>query len=449
MSTLSLGGLASGMDTDAIITQLMTVERQPRTRLELADTRAQARQTGLRDLATKLGAVRDAANALKSSTTWADVQQLASSDTARVAVRTSAGAAPGAHTIEVTALAVTAQHAFDYAPSSSAQTIAIDYVGVDSVTQLPTPKTFSLAVDPGSTISTVASAINNRDDAPVKAVVAGGKLVLTSRTGGADGDFAVAASSPLTELPAYARAGADAAYELDGDGVVRHSSANVVSSAILGVELTLRSTTTAPVSVTVSDPAPDTDAIKAKVSAFVNAYNTALDFVRTKVREETVKNPSTTTEATKGLFHGDTMLTTVLSSMRSSIGDLARFGISTGNASGGATFSADAVAGKLKLDDTKLAAALADDPEALRTALNGLGQRLSDVVTPVAGERVTARLDSITDERKRLSDAIARTDTRLASREQRLRAQFAAMESALAASQAAQSQLSSQLAALG
>ncbi|MGH2943516.1 MAG: flagellar filament capping protein FliD [Solirubrobacteraceae bacterium] len=446
---ISLSGLASGMDTDSIITQLMTVERQPRTRLELADTRAQARQTGLRDLATKLGAVRDAANALKSSTTWADVQQLASSDPARVAVRTAGGAAPGAHTIAVTALATTAQHAFDYASSASPQTIGIDYVAVDPDTQLPTPKTFSLAVDPNSTIATVAASINDRDDSPVKAVVAGGKLVLTSRTGGAGGDFTVSASSPLVELPAYARAGTDAAYELDGDGVVRHSSSNVVNDAILGVELTLKSTTAAPVSLTVSDPAPDTEAIKAKVSAFVTAYNSALDYMRTKVKEEVVKNPTTTTEATKGLFHGDTMLTSALSSMRSSIGDLAKFGISTGSASGSATFSADAVAGKLKVDDTKLNAAIADDRETLRTALNGLGQRLSDVVTPVAGERVTARLDSITDERKRLSDAIARTDTRLASREQRLRAQFAAMESALAASQAAQSQLSSQLAALG
>lgn len=431
MSPLALGGLASGMDTDAIVAQLLAVERQPRTRLQLADTRAVARQTGLRELATRLGAVRDAANALKSVASWANVQKVTSSDPARVAVRADAGAAPGPRTIEVTALAVTAQHAFAYAPSASVQTISIG--------------AFSLAVDADSTATTVAAAINARDDAPATAVVAGGKLVLTSRTGGADGDFAVDATPLLAEDPAYARAGADAAYTIDGDP--RTSPTNTIADAILGVELTLKATTTGPVSITVDDPAPDAEGIKAKVTAFVSAYNSAVEFIRGKLAEEKVKDPATTTEAGKGLFRGDTMLTGVLSSMRLQIGDLSQFGISTGTASGSATFSADAVAGKLKVDDAKLSAALAD-PETLRTALEGLGQRVFDVVTPVAGRRVDDRLEGVTSERKRIADAIARTDVRLAAREQRLRAQFAAMESALAASQAVQAQMASQLAGL-
>lgn len=431
MSPLSLSGLASGIDTETIVTQLMAVEGQSRTRLQLADTRAVARQTGLRELAARLGALRDAANALKSTTTWADVQQLASSDPARVAIRTRGAAAPGARVIEVAALAVTAQHAFTYTASASAQTLAIG--------------SFSLAVDPDTTISTVAAAINDREDSPVSAVVAGGKLVLTSRTGGADGDFSVGASPLLAEDLVYSRAGADAAYLLDG--VPKTSPSNVITDAILGAEISLKATTTAPISLTVSDPAPDTEAIKAKVTAFVTAYNTAVDFVRGKLSEENIRHPTTTTEATKGLFRGDTMLSGVLSSMRSELGDLSAFGISTGAASGSATFSADAVAGRLRIDDAKLSAALAD-PDALRTVLDGLGQRLSDVVTPVAGARVTERLEGVTSERKRISDAIARTDVRLAGKEQRLRAQFAAMESALAASQAAQAQLASQLAGL-
>jgi flagellar hook-associated protein 2 len=445
VSPLSLGGLASGIDTDSLVTQLMAVEGQSKTRLQLQDTRAVARQTGLRDLATKLGALREAANALKSTTTWADVQKLTSSDPARVAVSTSGTAAPGARVIEVTALAVTAQHAYTYTPSASAQTLAVGYSTVDPDTGLPVPKTFSLAVDPNSTVATVATAINDRDDSPVSAVVAGGKLVLTSRTGGAGGDFTLGATPLAAEATAYARAGSDASYKIDN--VAKTSSSNVITDAILGVELTLKATTSAPVSLTVSDPAPDTDSVKAKVTAFVNAYNGAVDFIRGKLSEEKVKNPTTSNEATKGLFRGDTMLSGVLSSMRSEMGDLSKYGISTGAASGTATFSQDAVAGKLKVDDAKLTAALAN-PDTLRTVLNDLGQRLSDVVTPVAGARVDDRLEGVTKERKRIADAITRTDARLAGKEQRLRAQFAAMESALAASQAAQTQLSSQLAGL-
>ncbi len=431
MSPLSLGGLASGIDTESIVTQLMAVEGQSKTRLQLADARAVARQTGLKDLAAKLGALRDAANALKSTTTWANVQQLSSGDPARVAIRTDGAAAPGARAIEVTALAVTAQHAFDYSASASPQTLTIG--------------AFSLAVDPDSTVSTVAAAINDREDSPVRAVVAGGKLVLTSRTGGASGDFSAGASPLLAEDPVYARSGADAAYLLDG--VPKTSPSNVITDAILGAEITLKATTTAPISLTVSDPAPDTESIKAKVTAFASAYNSAVDFIRGKLSEEKVKNPTTNADAAKGLFRGDTMLTSVLSSMRSELGDLASFGISTGAASGSATFSADSVAGRLKIDGAKLSAALAG-PEALRAALDGLGQRLSDVVSPVAGARVTERLEGVTNERKRIADAIVRQDARLAGKEQRLRAQFAAMESALAASQAAQTQLAAQLSGL-
>jgi flagellar hook-associated protein 2 len=434
MSPLGLSGIASGMDTDTIISQLLAIERQPRNRLVLADTRAQQREAGLKDIATKLGAVRDAANALKGSTVWLNVQKTTSSDPARIGVSAEAGAAPGTRLLEVSQLARTAQHAFTYAPSLSTQTITVG--------------AFSLTVDPESTAATVAAAINDREDAPFSAVVAAGKLVLTSRTSGAANDFSIEPTPLLGEVAAYARPGLDALYTLDGIAQPPRSS-NVITDAILGVEVTLKATTTSPISITVSDPAPDTDGVKAKVNAFVTAYNSAIDHIRGKLGEKRVKDPTTTSEAGKGMFASDTMLSGVLSAMRSQIGNLAAFGISTGAAKAGTTFSPESVAGKLTLDDTKLTAALAaGDTGTLRTALDGLGQRLSDVITPVAGAQVTSALSGVTAQRKRVADEIARTDVRLASREQRLRAQFTAMESALAASQAAQSQLSSQLAGL-
>ncbi|HUR86066.1 MAG TPA: flagellar filament capping protein FliD [Solirubrobacteraceae bacterium] len=432
MSPLALSGLASGLDTESIITSLMTVERQPRTRLALADTQAQARQTALRELSAKLKSVRDAAAALHSTTTWADVQKVTSSDVARISVRAQGSVAPGARVLEVSSLAVTAQHAFAYATSATAQSITIG--------------TFTLAVDPDTDVATVASAINDRDDAPASAVVAGGKLVLTSRTSGEDGDFSTGATPLLAEDPAYARVGADAVYTIDG--VPKTSPSNVITDKILGAEITLKATTAAPVTIAATDPAIDEDAVKAKVTAFVTAYNSTVDHIRGKLAEKPVKDATTNADAVKGLFYGDTMLSGVLSSMRAELGDLADLGISTGAPSGTATFSADAVAGKLKVDDTKLAAALADDADGLRTRLQAFSDRLAAVVTPIAGARVDERLSSVDATRKRLADAMAATDVRLANKEQRLRAQFTAMESALSASQSAMAQLQSQLGSL-
>lgn len=433
MSPISLSGLASGLDTESIITQLMSVEQQPRTRMALQDTQAQSRQTQLKDLAGKLATVRDAAAALRSTVTWADAQSLTSGDAARVGVRALGSAAPGARQLEVSRLAVSAQHAFAYTTSPSAQSIAIG--------------AFTLAVDPDSDAATVAQAINARDDAPVSAVVAGGKLVLTSRTSGLPGDFAVGASPLLAEDLAYVRAGADAAYTLDG--VPKTSTTNVVTDAVLGVELTLKATTAAPVSVTVGDPGVDAAGVKAKVGAFVAAYNTTVDLIRAKLAEKPVAGATSGTDAVKGQFYGDTMLSGMLSSLRSAVGDLSDLGISTGAPSGVAKFSADAVAGHLTVDDTKLTAALASDPKALQARLQDFGDRMNTAVAPPAGSPIATRLSSEDATRKRLADAMATTDVRLAVKEKRLRAQFAAMESALAAAQAAQAQMTSQLAALG
>jgi flagellar hook-associated protein 2 len=433
MSPLALSGLASGLDTETIITQLMSIERQPRTRLALQDTQAQARQTQLRDLATKLGTVRDAAAALRSTATWADTQTTASSDAARISVRALGSAAPGSRLLEVSQLATSAQHAFTYTSSTSAQSIAIG--------------SFTLAVDPGSDAKTVAAAINARNDAPVSAVVAGGKLVLTSRTSGAAGDFTAGATPLLSEDVAFARAGADAAYTLDGSP--RTSASNVISDAILGVEMTLKATTTAPVSIAVSDPGVDSAGVKSKVQAFVTAYNTTVDLLRAKIAEKPVNNAATNADAVKGLFNGDSMLSGILSSMRTQIGDLSDLGISTGAASGTARFSADAVAGHLTIDDTKLTAALAADPKAVRTRLQDFGTRMTTAVAPVTGSPVDARLTTEEATRKRLADGMSAIDVRLADKEKHLRAKFTAMESALAAAQAAQGKMASQLSALG
>jgi flagellar hook-associated protein 2 len=432
MSPISLSGLASGLDTESIITQLMSVEQQPRTRMALQDTQAQSRQTQLRDIASKLGAVRDAAAALRSTTTWTDTQTLTSSDASRVGVRALGSAAPGARLIEVSTLAVSAQHAFAYTASASTQSIAIG--------------SFTLAVDPNSDAATVAQAINARNDAPVSAVVAGGKLVLTSRTSGAAGDFAVAASPLLSEDATYARAGSNAAYTLDGSP--RTSASNVITDAVLGVELTLNATTSAPVSVAVGAPGVDGAGVKAKVQAFVSAYNSTVDLIRGKLAEKPVKGATTNTDAVKGQFYGDSMLNSMLSSMRSAIGDLSDLGISTGAPSGAARFSSDAVAGHLAIDDTKLTAALATDPAALKTRLQAFGQRMTNAVAPVAGSPVDARLTSEEATRKRLADGMAATDVRLADKEKQMRAKFTAMESALAAAQAAQSRLTAQLGSL-
>lgn len=432
MSPLALSGLASGLDTETIIAQLMSVERAPRTRMALQDTQALSRQTQLKDIQTRLTSLRSAATALRDATTFADVQAISSSDPTRIGVSSLGSVAPGSHTLEVTQLATAAQHAFAYTTSASAQSLTIG--------------SFTLAVDPDTTVGTLASAINARDDSPVKAVVAGGKLVLTSRATGAS-NFTVDATPLLTEDAGRARAGVNAIYAFDGVAQTP-SASNVITDAVLGLEVTLKGTTAGPVTVNVGDPAPDSAAIKSKVTAFVNAYNNAVDIMRDKLGEKPVAGATSSANAVKGLFNGDSLLGGMLASMRSSIGDLADLGISTGKASGTAKFSQDAVDGHLSIDDAALTAAIKADPTGLATRVKDMAARVTAVVAPAAGSPIDTRLGGVDATRKRLADSMAAIDVRLAAKEKGLRAKFSAMESALAAAQASQAQMTAQLGSL-
>ena len=94
----------------------------------------------------------------------------------------------------------------------------------------------------------------------------------------------------------------------------------------------------------VSPPGPDQSAVKSKVQAFVDQYNSTVDFIRTEVNEKRVPNATTDAAARKGPLFADTQLTGLLTSLRSMVADktsvtggiksFADIGVSTGAGSG-------------------------------------------------------------------------------------------------------------------
>src|SRR3954451_18768962 len=101
MSIGGLSGLASGGDTSSIVEQLLDIDRQANAKLDLRKTQVQARQTALKDIASKLSALSAAAQDLSSDTTWKASQSVASSNDARVSAVLIGGAGIGGHTIQV------------------------------------------------------------------------------------------------------------------------------------------------------------------------------------------------------------------------------------------------------------------------------------------------------------------------------------------------------------
>src|SRR6185295_13309956 len=63
---INVGGLATGLDTNSIITQLVALERQPITLLQQQITDVQATQGSFNTLGAKLAALGKAADALNT-----------------------------------------------------------------------------------------------------------------------------------------------------------------------------------------------------------------------------------------------------------------------------------------------------------------------------------------------------------------------------------------------
>src|SRR3954463_7339498 len=96
-STQSISGLSSGIDTATIIDQLMSIERQPQTRLKNQVTVSAARKTALSDIQTRLKNLQLAAQDLKSATLWANKQTVDVNDATKVAASLSGPAGGGGH----------------------------------------------------------------------------------------------------------------------------------------------------------------------------------------------------------------------------------------------------------------------------------------------------------------------------------------------------------------
>jgi flagellar hook-associated protein 2 len=445
---LALSGLASGVDTSAIVDQLMALERQSLTRLQYRQSAVGGRQSALKDIASKLSALKTAAEDLGAAGTWKQTQTAESSDPTRVAVAMTGGAGIGGHTIQVDRLASSMQRGYSFTPAAGSIQVG----------------TITIDVEADDTLQQVADAINAKAAGPVvAAVVKNGageeRLVLSSRKTGSDSDFTVTAPGILTADPAYTTPDTsklDALYSLDGVAQPP-SKSNVLDNVLPGLRITLKGVTAAPATVNVTEPTLDREAVKTKVKAFVDAYNAVVDTTSAKLTEKPIGSPASAFQAGLGQLYGDTGMRGMLGALReqmteivagAGINDLADLGIAVPKATGSS--SADGKAGRLVLDDAKLTQALEADWTAVSGFLEPFSKDVAAFVKKQTGGTgvIDERLKSSDRNLDRLEDQMEAANSRLDAKEQRMRAQFAAMESALQASQTQQAWLTGQLAAL-
>ncbi|MCA9321055.1 MAG: flagellar filament capping protein FliD [Planctomycetes bacterium] len=440
MAGITFGGIASGLDTNAIITQLLQLESRPLQRLDSQRADIVQKQGRFGEFKSKLQALSDSAVALKSA---GELSLFNTQSTNEDAATVSAGAdaLPGAYSLNVTKLASAQSHAF-LTPFADKDTSTFGDGNIDITVG---GNTTQVSISPSDTLENVRDKINSAD-AGVKAnVIYDGsdyQLVVTSEDTGVANQFTLTASGfddpGETDIFATGTSlddGFDAEFTINGLPVT--SSSNQVSTAVDGLTFELEGIGSAELSIE-----RDTTGIGDRIQETLDAYNDVLDFINAQGDSSDIS-----LRGIKNQLYNATQ--TVLDSGSFDLVALSQIGAKT-----------DA-AGHLQLNRTSFESALANDFNdvvELFTGKEGGAEGLASVFEKIlVGDGTNAgilspgdgtlqvRQNTFSDRLRSLDRQITRAEERLAQSEAQLVRRFASFEQLTGQYQAQGSFLSSAL----
>lgn len=455
MSTagISFGGLASGLDTKAIISALVALEERPIRQLEAKKTSLGKQKSLFSDLKGLLDKLTTTAKALQRSTDLLTMQAT-SSDEQVLTASAGSTATPGAYTARVIDLA-RAQVNSHTGSASSTAIIESGPVTLQIDTQSG-PQFVSLD-DPS--LTTVAQAINAQATGVRAEVVDTGntangganryQLVVRSADPGVANAFTLSVDSGgaaftsfVSDLNANVRTQATDAQLLVNGAVTVTRSTNTIADLWTGITLDLRSVPSPNKDITIT-VSTNAEATSKKVTDFVDAYNKVVDFFAEQNKVDGEGKAS-------GPLFGDVTLRSIRSSLRQVMGSQVE---GTGNSSyqllSQLGISSD-TAGKLTFNSAKFTEGLAADESAVAAvfghATNGIATRLVtqiDVYTDGVDGLLKARSDGFDRMVKSTSDRIDQAERRLETYQKQLEQKYANLESLLSRLQSQGSGLSS------
>lgn len=440
--SFSISGIASGLDTDSMVKQLMDIERIPVTRLQNKIVELTNQKTVWSEINTKLNALRSASFDLKLDTSFG-AKKVTSSDESIVTATGSAVAPLGTYNLKIETLA-----------SAHSIVSTKDMTFSDSSGSLIINGT-TVTVDKANSLADFRDAINKTENIGVNASILDNKLVLTSKEMGQGSQITLSdiLGSPtnfVSELgldnPVQLMPAQDAKFSVNNLSITR--SSNTIKDVIDGVTLNLKKETANNVTLKIES---DTEKITEKITTFIEKYNDVLDYIKTK------------TAATGELANNSTLLgikqklvQTVaknISGGTAPYNTLMSIGISTTDLTQTLKFDPDS---KLHIDADKLNTALIANPDAIKSLFfnvskngvgDGLDTQIGNWVTFGTGT-VDIHKKSIDNMTKVNNDKLLKLQDSLVIKEKNLKSQFSAMETALQQMQSQGNRLTSQLASL-
>ncbi len=436
-----LSGMISGLDTDAIVKELMSAQTLKKTNIENKKTKLDWKKEKWEELNTKTYALyTEKLSSLKLQGGYLD-KKVTSSDESRVKA-SAAGASAGSYSIEVQSLA-SAQYVTGADISSKnlkkssllkdagmtiGQTITIQTTKENAQTGSREPVTTTYTVTEDSTVSEFTSKLSEaglnasfdentgRFYISAKETGANGKFTLSSNTLGENGLAALGLEEITDELASSGRiadnssqvavvAAADASVILNGARIT--SSSNNISANGLNLELIGTTQAGSPVNLTVGH---DVDAVYDRIKDFVKSYNELLTDMYEKYTAKPAKGYNMLTDDEKeamtekqvelwedkikeSLLRNDTTLNSLMSTFRNAMQEtvevdgkkyaLSNFGIGTGvyTEHGLLHIDGDSDDGTYADKTDKLKKALSDDPEGTAKALSGIFSKFYSKLT--------------------------------------------------------------------
>ncbi|MCL2457574.1 MAG: flagellar filament capping protein FliD [Desulfobulbus sp.] len=455
---IQFGGLATGLDTSSIITQLMSLEQAPITRLQADKTWHSNRLAAFTQLDAKLKSFADSIQNLGNADSLLKRSVKLSSNDYLSASVSSEAMTGGSYQVEVISLAQVQKSATQNGVASKTSstfgtgTMNLTVGGISQSIEITSDNNslegiMSAINDAGLGVS--AAIINDGSDTPYRLVLTGenvGKtfsLDSSALTGGTDslGNMNLDdGSGTIINPPVQAATRAHVRI----DTIDIYSDSNTLSEAIPGVTLDLiqakeGSTTTLNVNL-------DRSSIQSTIQSFAKGYNDVISFITSQ---------SVINDQGGGVLGGDSGINAIKRHLQNMLtAPFANDGVFSALSQLGFKTQKD---GTLIVDDTVLANAVDNNLDSVVSLLSGndgnsgLAKQFKDYLdsmTDSSTGMLQGRKESINNSIKRIDNRIESMQARLDQRQKTLESQFSAMETLVSSLNSQSSYLAQQMTAL-
>lgn len=275
--SITFGGLATGIDTESIITELMKIERFPIDRLEKDQAYYKSRLDAFSKLDEKLKSFLEKAEAIDTSIELNSAAVLSSSEE-NLSVTAGSNAGLGSYQVTVVDLAQQQKDVSQGYVDKAASTFGTGTINltVDGVAN-------SISIDAtNNSLEGIASAINDADLGVSAAIINDGtgtpyRLVLTGDSVSESFSLDSSGLSGGTDVnPTMSNTQVAKQAHIIVDGIDIYSDSNSVE-AIPGLSMELLKADSE--ATTILNVSADKEATTAKIQEFVDAYNEIITFI--------------------------------------------------------------------------------------------------------------------------------------------------------------------------